>query len=168
MAAISNSELCNRNGVAIFRVGEVYECNEAGGPIPEADLAKWFVAVPDDGRFGDHRVKTIPLSDTYEHAEARAVAHLGLADKVCPECSASVRTYSQHRRSALEIVVPVVLLLVLLGMFGALNGLFDVSVGQHNLTVTVLAPIGIFWMIWQVTGPNKASSFYCAGCGYSE
>lgn len=159
MTGISNSELCNRNGVAIFRVGEVYECDESGEPIPKRDLAKWFVSVPDDGQFA-HLVKTIPLSDTYEHAEALAVDHLGLLEKACPECGAAVRIYSQRRRSVFEIIVPVALL-------GVLVGVFNVSLGQHKLAVAVLAPV-VIWMIWQVGGRNRTSSVFCAACGYSE
>ena len=72
MSTMSNRELCDRFGIAIYQVGEVYETDKAGQPIPDEDKDKWFVSAP-VGTFA-------PGPDTEEQAEALAVEKLGLRE----------------------------------------------------------------------------------------
>ena len=79
MSTVSNRELCERFGIAIYQVGEVYETDRAGRPIPDEDKDKWFVSAP-VGTFAPGEIEAISLSDTEEQAEALAVEKLGLRE----------------------------------------------------------------------------------------
>ena len=74
---MTNSELCDLFGVAVFVVGDVYQDDRNGKPIPLADLSKWFISAL-DCTFSDGVINPIPLADTREEAEALAVEHLKL------------------------------------------------------------------------------------------
>jgi hypothetical protein len=50
-------------GVAIYQVGEVYDVDSDGEPIPENEKAKWFVSVLEDSPLA-LKVLSIPLADT--------------------------------------------------------------------------------------------------------
>lgn len=76
----SNADLCARHGIAIYRVGEVYDTDQAGQPIPDAEKEKWFVSAP-VGMFQPGEIEAIPLSDTEEAAEALAVNRLLLREQ---------------------------------------------------------------------------------------
>lgn len=79
MTTVSNRELCERFGIAIYLVGEVYETDKAGHPILDEDKDKWFVSAP-VGTFAPGEIEAISLSDTEEQAEALAVEKLGLRE----------------------------------------------------------------------------------------
>lgn len=83
MSAVSNRELCERFGIAIYQVGEVCETDKAGQPIPDEDKDKWFVSAP-VGTFTLGEIEAISLSDTEEQAEALAVEKLGLRELCAP------------------------------------------------------------------------------------
>jgi hypothetical protein len=76
----SDAELCARHGIAIYQVGEVYDTDQAGQPIPDAEKEKWFVSAP-VGMFQHGEIETIPLSVTEEAAEALAVSRLRLHEQ---------------------------------------------------------------------------------------
>lgn len=58
-------ELCQRHGVAVYQVGQVY------GEAPPEFLRKFFVAVTGDD-FREFDIEAIPLADT--RAEAYQIA----------------------------------------------------------------------------------------------
>lgn len=71
------SAICQANQLSFYRVGEVYEIDDEGHPIPEQDKDKWFVAVP-HGLVSQEVLRTIPLAATEEEAMRSAIVHLGL------------------------------------------------------------------------------------------
>ncbi|TXT25433.1 MAG: hypothetical protein FD131_4634 [Rhodocyclaceae bacterium] len=79
MTPASISELCQRFRIAIYQVGEVYETDQDGRPIPDGEKDKWFVSAPAD-MFPHGEIEAIPLSNTEAEAEALAVSRLGLRE----------------------------------------------------------------------------------------
>ena len=73
--AVDNSLWCLQHGIAVYQVGDLYDTDESGAPISDADRCKWFVSVL-AGSFPEDVVKTIPFADTQAEAEANAVAYL--------------------------------------------------------------------------------------------
>jgi len=73
--AMDNALWCLQHGIAVYRVADVYDTDESGTPIPDADRCKWFVSVL-AGSFPEDVVKNIPFADTQAEAEANAVAYL--------------------------------------------------------------------------------------------
>ena len=73
--AVDNSLWCLQHGIAVYQVGDLYDTDESGVPISDADRCKWFVSVL-AGSFPEEVVKTIPFADTQAEAEANAVAYL--------------------------------------------------------------------------------------------
>ncbi|KVR89520.1 hypothetical protein C3743_40430 [Burkholderia contaminans] len=61
-------------GVAVYRVGDVYEVDEHGAQIPEGERAKWFVSVLADSPLAA-TVRKIPLADTEDEAWELAAHH---------------------------------------------------------------------------------------------
>ena len=92
---MTDEELCSRNHVTIHLVGEIYEEDEEGRPIPERDRGKWFVAIR-AGDFPTALVRSIPLADTEAEAQANAVRYLGLRRR-CPVCQRSPRLADSTR-----------------------------------------------------------------------
>lgn len=72
---MDNSLWCLQHGIAVYQVGDLYDTDESGVPISDADRGKWFVSVL-AGSFPEEVVKTIPFADTQAEAEANAVAYL--------------------------------------------------------------------------------------------
>lgn len=78
MSEQSNDALCQQFGVAIFRVGELYDTDEIGNALSDEVLQKFCVTTL-AGSFDDI-VKSIPLSVSVGDAEALAVKHLKLRE----------------------------------------------------------------------------------------
>lgn len=62
-------------GIAVHQLGDVHETDAAGGPIPAADRAKWFVSARSDSALALIVVK-IPLASSEAEAWELAVKHL--------------------------------------------------------------------------------------------
>lgn len=72
---MDNSLWCLLHGIAVYQVGDLYDTDESGAPISDADRSKWFVSVL-AGSFPEDIVRTIPLADTKSAAEMNAVDYL--------------------------------------------------------------------------------------------
>lgn len=68
-----DSALCEQHGIAVYRVGDVYDTDDED--IPESDRGKWFVSAI-VGAFPEDLVRAIPLADSMQEAERLAVEHL--------------------------------------------------------------------------------------------
>jgi hypothetical protein len=77
-AVMHSSGLCEKHGITVHIVGDIYSSKQDGSAIAQTDLHKWCVAAP-FGAFEQVRIEAIPLSETAEEAEANAVQYLGLA-----------------------------------------------------------------------------------------
>ncbi|AJW47708.1 hypothetical protein TK49_23700 (plasmid) [Ralstonia mannitolilytica] len=71
--------LCEQ-GVAVYQVGNLFETDSNGIPIPECDRDKWFVSVLADSPLVA-KVEAIPLSSTEAEAWELAARHLILTDE---------------------------------------------------------------------------------------
>lgn len=76
----SDIELCQRFGVECLIVGDVYDVDEQGKPIPEDDRTKWMVTTP-AGPFPRGLVEAIPLAESESECVALAVKYLMLRDR---------------------------------------------------------------------------------------
>ena len=161
-----HADLCSQYGITFYRVGEIYDADEQGNPIPEKDKAKWFVAVL-DGQFDSVLVKSIPLSNTLVEAQFQAVTYLGLAKKNCSKCGLRISSKNMALQlgSGYTVVSIVLLFGVLLGGFGALNGLFEIGYDAPNVLLSVFAPVALLAMIWHVSVPKNGECWVCPRCG---
>lgn len=66
------------HGIAIYRVGDVYDEDQNGMPIPPSEKAKWFVSARIDSPLAA-TVQDIPDADTEDEAWALAAEHLRAA-----------------------------------------------------------------------------------------
>ncbi|MDN7664081.1 hypothetical protein [Burkholderia cenocepacia] len=62
-------------GIAVYRIGEVYESDSEGQPIPDAERAKWFVSALAGSDLAE-RACAIPLADSEGEAWELAAQHL--------------------------------------------------------------------------------------------
>jgi hypothetical protein len=60
------------HGLSVYRVGDVFETDKAGNPIPKHNLDKWFVSA-DTGSRGEAGIENLPGADTEKAAIAVAV-----------------------------------------------------------------------------------------------
>ena len=74
---MNDKTLCEKHGVTIHTVGEVYTHKLDGSPIPPDELGMFFVATPTEA-FDTNLVESIPLAETQDEAEALAVKYLNL------------------------------------------------------------------------------------------
>lgn len=62
-------------GVAVYQVGNLFETDAQGKPIPDSDRDKWFVSVPANSPYVP-LMAAIPLAATEEEAWELADKHL--------------------------------------------------------------------------------------------
>jgi hypothetical protein len=74
---MTNKTLCDKHGITIHVVGDVYTHKQDGTPIPADELDMLFVATPAEA-FDAKIVESIPLAETQDEAEALAVKYLNL------------------------------------------------------------------------------------------
>lgn len=186
MTTVSNRELCERFGIAIYLVGEVYETDKAGHPILDEDKDKWFVSAP-VGTFAPGEIEAISLSDTEEQAEALAVEKLGLRELwqtiegmrsenafyqrrravVCPECAEAVQVVRQERAPLRVLIGHALGLLLVLCVGALLASAAGISEERINLLAMLVVPVGLAWLLAGVVS-DRQEGFFCRGCGYSE
>lgn len=74
---MNNHELCQKHGITIHVIGDVYGKQQDGEPIPPEELNMFFVATP-AAAFDAALVEAIPVAATVDEAEALAVRYLDL------------------------------------------------------------------------------------------
>lgn len=167
MSAMTDEDLCIRNHVTIHLVGEVYEEDEEGRPIPEQDRGKWFVAIR-SGDFPTDLVRSIPLANTEEEARANAVRYLGLRRR-CPVCCEAVQPHYLRSTPMWKLILfPGLLILSLLvgtlQLDGVIHSGFEFTAPAFVIASLVVA-VGLLAMF---LSRKDAYGFYCHSCGYSE
>ncbi len=75
--AMMDREALIEQGVAVYQVGEVFDIDADGSPIPEEERAKWFVSVLANSPLSA-TVGTIPLAATEDEAWRLAAHHYRL------------------------------------------------------------------------------------------
>ena len=167
MPAMTDEELCVRNHVTIHLVGEVYEEDEEGRPIPERDRGKWFVAIR-AGDFPTSLVCSIPLADTEAEAQANAVRYLGLRRR-CPVCREAVHTHTIPSTPMWKLILfPGLLILALLVGALQLDGVIHTGFEFTAPAFVIASLVVAVGLVAMFLSRNDTHGMYCHQCGYSE
>lgn len=164
---MKNEELCARNNVTVHLVGEVYDHDEHGRPIPEPEKEKWFVAIR-AGDFPDALVRSIPLADTEAEAHANAVKHLGLRNR-CPVCCEAIQPQPVLQTPMWKMILfPALLICALLVGALHLDGVIDAGFEFTAPAFVVAISLAAVGLLAMFLSRKDAARFYCHQCGYSE
>lgn len=162
---MNHADLCARNNVTIHQVGEVYEHDEYGRPIPAKDMDKWFVAIR-AGDFPPSLVRSIPLADNEAEARANAVQYLGLRTR-CPVCCEAVQSHLIPSVPMWKLILFSALMIcaVLLGAV-QLDGLIDTGFEFTAPAFVISSSLVAVGLIAMFMSRKDDSGFNCHQCGY--
>jgi len=76
----SIAELCTRFGIECLIVGDIYDTDLEGKPIPDEDRTKWMVTTPAQS-FPAALIQSIPLAESEAQSLELAVKYLMLRDR---------------------------------------------------------------------------------------
>lgn len=177
---MNHAQLCEMHHITIHQVGEIYDEDESGRPIPEDEKDKWFVAVRAED-FPSELVRSIPLAATYEEALANAVTYLGLLpgssqpDRgllprvyACPSCGGPVDRYPLPAPMWKLILFPALLMSALLvgglQLDGVMNTGLEITAPAYVIVSALLVAGILGWFLSMKDG----TGMHCSQCGYSE
>ena len=164
---MDHKELCALNHITIHRVGDVYEHDEHGRPIPVSKKDKWFVAIR-AGDFPTPLVSSIPLANTEDQALRNAVNYLGLRTR-CPVCREAVQAQAIPGTAMWKLILYSGLaisemLVGALQLDGLINTGFEFTAPAFIIAGALVA-VGLLAM---TLSRKDGYGFFCHQCGYSE
>ena len=159
--------LCDRHDVMVVRVGDVYDTDEQGRPLDQAEKDKWCVGVRDED-FATDLVRVIPLADTEAEAQANAVLYLDLRNR-CPACRATVQRHPILPAPMWKLILfPALLIVAILVGALQLDGLIHTGFEFTAPAFVIASSLAIVGIIAMALSRKDSSGFYCRQCGYSE
>ncbi len=164
---MDRTELCALNHVTIHRVGDVYDHDGQGCPIPASEKDKGFVAIR-AGDFPTPLVSSIPLADTEDQAMRNAVNYLALQTR-CPVCREAVQAQAIPGTAMWKLILYSglaisAMLVGALQLDGLINTGFEFTAPAFIIAGALVA-VGLLAMF---LSRKDSHGFYCHQCGYSE